>query len=291
VAISQFNDAEDDALQGLPYDAQILYLRGLRRKMDYQTGEVGRKQRVSWQGLSELLYVEPGQGCVDTGSPSRDRVKRASKWLERAGLVIMRSIQAEKHLIFFLPLADVHNSAQNKPARNQPDLPTRGKPTPDKGLQQKPDLSKVPKAAQHQYSDKTICNGYITEISMEGPEATFAKPSAEVVDHPSVSPQLALAVELRALGVDVLPLNPLLSNWISELGVTEQECREAAEVSRRYIREGVPIPAKYFDQVLRTARTKPPSGRAERRQATYDGLTGGDGANIIELRPQTVEVS
>jgi hypothetical protein len=289
MAIAQFNDTEDDALQGLPYDAQILYLRALRRRMDYATGEVGRKHRVSWQGLSETLYVEPQQGCADTGSPSRDRVKRAAKWLERAGLVIMRSIQAEKHLIFFLPLADMQKSAQNKPARNPPDHPTRTKASPDQDFQGKPDRSKEAQPAQYPLSDKTTSTGYITEISMGGMEGTSEKPSAEVVGHPSTSPQLALAVELRALGVDVLPLNPLLCNWISELAVTQQECREAAEVSRRYIREGVPIPAKYFDQVLRTARTKPPSGKQERRQAAYEGLTGGDGANIIELRPQTVE--
>jgi len=35
---SQWNDAEDEALQGLTPEAQVIYLRGFRRYMDYRTG-------------------------------------------------------------------------------------------------------------------------------------------------------------------------------------------------------------------------------------------------------------
>ncbi len=48
------NETEDDALQGRPLAAQLLYLRGLRRYMDYKTIKRG------WLGCGG---VSRGKGC------------------------------------------------------------------------------------------------------------------------------------------------------------------------------------------------------------------------------------
>ena len=45
---TQWNDQEDDALQGLPWLAQLLYLPGLRPYMDYASGVVGVERVVSY---------------------------------------------------------------------------------------------------------------------------------------------------------------------------------------------------------------------------------------------------
>lgn len=112
------SNEELDALQGLPLGAQVLYLRELRRHMDYATGVVGVARRISWQGLGEALYVEPHPGLKDSGSPGREQVRRLVKWLEKARLVRPISDMVGKQLIFRLPLAVSDDSVQKQADRN-----------------------------------------------------------------------------------------------------------------------------------------------------------------------------
>ena len=115
-----WNDGEDERLQGLPIAAQVLYLRGMRRHMDFQDGLVGMKRRISWQAIREVLYVEPHQGAGATGAPSKDQVRRLAALLERAGLVEIRSDMQSKRLVFFLPLAFTDESVQKNIATKPP---------------------------------------------------------------------------------------------------------------------------------------------------------------------------
>ncbi len=112
--VTSWSDAEDEALQGLPAAAQVLYLRGLRRWMDFQTGLVGVRRRISWQMLSETLYVEPGRGVRGTGRVHESAVRRLAGRLEAVGLVERRSVGPRDYLIFFLPLALTDESVQIK---------------------------------------------------------------------------------------------------------------------------------------------------------------------------------
>jgi len=109
---TQFNDQEDEALQGLPWLAQLLYLRGLRPYMDYASGIVGVKRGVSYQGLGETLYREPGQGKTEFGPPTLKALRHAVSLLERAGLLV--KIAADHRLIFQLVLATRDDSVQKK---------------------------------------------------------------------------------------------------------------------------------------------------------------------------------
>lgn len=107
------NDNELNALCGLSYIQQITYLRGIRPYMDRTTFMVGIKRRISYQSLAEVLYIEPHQGLKESGSPSRQQIRRAIKGLERSGLVTIHSF--DKHLILKCLLADISYCAQNKP--------------------------------------------------------------------------------------------------------------------------------------------------------------------------------
>src|SRR5690606_40713595 len=82
----QINDDEREALRGLPMLAREVYVFGIRPFMDYASGIVGVKRRISYQSISEELYVEPHQG-IKGGSPTVNELRRAIQWLERAGLV------------------------------------------------------------------------------------------------------------------------------------------------------------------------------------------------------------
>ena len=119
------NHYEQSALKRLPYLQQLTYLNELKPYVDYQTEIIGIKRRVSYQSLSEELYIEPHQGYVQSGSPSKNQIRRALSELGKAGLIEIQSL--DKQLIFKCLLLDRNNSVQNKvdtnpthqPATNQ----------------------------------------------------------------------------------------------------------------------------------------------------------------------------
>ncbi|MBB5321177.1 hypothetical protein [Marinobacter oulmenensis] len=106
---SQWNDAEDGALQGLTAEAQVIYLRGFRRYMDYASGVAGGPVRkLSYRALAELIAVDPDWGSqrkrADTPTVGRVRARVAE--LERAGLLVNHGSSRSRGLVFKLPLAD-----------------------------------------------------------------------------------------------------------------------------------------------------------------------------------------
>lgn len=114
--ITAWNDAEDGALQGLTCDAQVLYLRGLRRYMDYRTGVAGIARRIDEACLRETLEFHP-----DRGSSMRRRTDLTRQFirsrldeLRRVGLIAdVASDPGRRGYIFRLVLADTDQSAQN----------------------------------------------------------------------------------------------------------------------------------------------------------------------------------
>jgi hypothetical protein len=85
----RLNDEEEQALFALPADARVCYILGLRPYMDFATGIVGDKRRVSYQSLMELLEYEPDRGS-HLGAlcrPSLEKVRNELSRCERAGLI------------------------------------------------------------------------------------------------------------------------------------------------------------------------------------------------------------
>ncbi|WP_412755625.1 hypothetical protein [Legionella longbeachae] len=111
------NGEELAVLGGLPHIQQLTYLRGIRPYMDVKTGLVGVKRGISYQSISEQLYVELHQG-IKSQSFSRDQVRRAVSGLVRAGIIEMQSEGMQ--LILKCNLASRHFSVQNKAAINPP---------------------------------------------------------------------------------------------------------------------------------------------------------------------------
>lgn len=115
------NGEELAVMCGLPHIQQLAYLRGIRPYMDVKTGITGNKRRISYQSISEQLYIEPHQG-IKSQSFSRDQVRRAVSGLVRVGII---EVQSEgKQLILKCPLASRHFSVQNKAAINPPQKAT-----------------------------------------------------------------------------------------------------------------------------------------------------------------------
>jgi hypothetical protein len=145
------NGEELAALSGLPHIQQLAYLRGIRPYMDVKIGIVGIKRRISYQSISEQLYIESYQG-IKSQSFSRDQVRRAVAGLVRVGII---EVQSEgMQLILKCSLASRHFSVQNKAAINPPQKATINPPEKilvDKGLPedeaQNADIAEPQKAA------------------------------------------------------------------------------------------------------------------------------------------------
>jgi len=112
-------DEEMTALAGLPHASVRLYLLGLRPHMDYATGVVGAKRRISWQMLREVLYVEPHRGLEDSGTPTLGKTRRALEWLIKAGLIEdIGTKERGEAIVFRCVLAYADESVQKIPGKN-----------------------------------------------------------------------------------------------------------------------------------------------------------------------------
>ncbi len=127
---TQWNDEEDAALDYLPHLDQVIYLRGIRRRMNYRTGLAGKDWPISYAWLTQLLEVqmEPGSHAVAAPPLTRSALRASFARLERAGLV-KRIPTPERGLIFQCPLASRDQSARwrNDP-RTTPERPQGNDP-------------------------------------------------------------------------------------------------------------------------------------------------------------------
>ena len=118
--VTQWNDREDDALQGLPHLAQMIYLRCLRRYMDYVTGVVGQVRRISWQMMGEVTeIVRDAQSTLPDYRATNKELRSAIDQLVRVGLVIRIAKQNPENKFepqcYLLPLASINSNQHHDP--------------------------------------------------------------------------------------------------------------------------------------------------------------------------------
>lgn len=100
--------AEDSAMDYLPHRAQVMYLRILRRRMDFDTCIVGLTVRLSYQLIAEWLEERP---AVRSTKPlvrlSVGEIRAVFGMLERVGLIerVLNEKNEVMPLVFKLPLA------------------------------------------------------------------------------------------------------------------------------------------------------------------------------------------
>lgn len=115
--------------------------------MDFATGLVGAPHGISWQAIREDMYVEQHRGPGNTAVGSRHALRRVAAWLERVGLIEMRSNARQRLLVFYLPKAYTRSRALRKPALNPHINPPEDS---QRRYPQKPARTEVPKPAPHQ---------------------------------------------------------------------------------------------------------------------------------------------
>ncbi|QEY15484.1 hypothetical protein D0C16_05545 [Cellvibrio sp. KY-GH-1] len=98
---------EDAAMDYLPHAAQVLYLRVLRRRMDFNTGVVGITCRLSYKLIGEWLEVRPpAKSTKPIIRLTVQAIRTALEQLEKAGLI--KRVESDGEvlpLVFLLPFA------------------------------------------------------------------------------------------------------------------------------------------------------------------------------------------
>lgn len=152
MAAIKLNQAELDALSGLGHAAFRLYVAAIRPRMDYGTGEVGRRVGISWQALREWMYIEPRPG-VRAVTHTESMVRRLAKQLVKHGL--LREIGDQFRIAFQCPLADTDNSAPKKADRGSTPQRTATKPNTSNVFKETQQKSQTAKADTHPKSGKS----------------------------------------------------------------------------------------------------------------------------------------
>jgi hypothetical protein len=115
-----FNEDELEALWGLPWLPQLVYMRVIRPNMDYGTGVVGirtsRTKRISYQVIREQVEVHEKQGRNGSQQPSMSALRHAVSTLINVGLIARVTGHGDRSacLVFRCLLADVDRSVRNK---------------------------------------------------------------------------------------------------------------------------------------------------------------------------------
>jgi hypothetical protein len=141
-----WNSEEDAALDYLPYLDQVIYLRGIRRRMDYATGVAGIAHPISYLWLSQMTEVRPAPGS-HVRLPARlkkDELRSIFARLERSGLVERIRDHGLKSLVFRCLLADWDQSVSE---RSHPGAthaaPAMSHPIPGTGIPEEERRDKV----------------------------------------------------------------------------------------------------------------------------------------------------
>ena len=145
-------DQELEALTGVDYMLYVIYLH-LRQHMDYASGIVGIKRGISYQSISEALYIEPRAG-VKGGSPHKSSIRRAIDQLEKTG-IIRRGANPD-NLVFKLPFAVTDKNGLKKADTNPTPHPDTLKTASNKARKLEADTPKKQKADIPPLSDKNI---------------------------------------------------------------------------------------------------------------------------------------
>lgn len=188
--IGFWNDEEDAALQGLSLEAQVIYLRGIRRFANKE-GVAGIERRINRASLSEVCHHLPPRGSRKPESrPSWDAVRRRLDELEASGLIIPRG-----NLVFDLPFAVSDKSASGRMTRGRHDddtvLTTRTEALQDNDKERVGDtmMTRFTESDDDTTSPVTINNTYVSNargnsgsvVPLKRPVPSDYKPSRAVL--------------------------------------------------------------------------------------------------------------
>lgn len=144
------NEAEINKFYGVCEFDVKLYIT-IRKFMDGETQITGIKRGISWQSLSEEMWIDPVRGSTaSAGSPSKKKLRCAARRLLRKGLLDVLS--EDKQLIFKCVLASRGYSVKNMKGRGRAQMRATSEdqenPTNKGYFESEDSLSGIPKNAK-----------------------------------------------------------------------------------------------------------------------------------------------
>lgn len=260
----RITEVEDGALQGLSVDAQVIYLRAIRRHMDYGTGI----STVTYGQMKCVLEYIPDAGSQlparRVADISNDHIRARLAELERAGLIVAQPKRSRFEAPSFSCLRV--NPAELRPKKEPQGNPKGGAPSsaPSETLaaaRVSGEATPIGTPREPQGGNPKISGNPVGSTKNLLPNITSGtsyQHTREGGDGPT--PAGAMAVALRSAGIDVTSMHPTLLAWVSD-GFTPAQLLEAVELARVHKPAPQRIPANYLDRVLRNqAQAQPVSG-------------------------------
>ena len=243
-------DDEDAELQGTTAEAQVIYMRVIRRHMDFATGV----SAVTYGQMKAVIEYIPDKGSQ---LPAR-RVKDISNHyirarlaeLERQGLIEPLDKQsrfdAPSFRCLLAPAGEVR--VNQEPQRNRKDGTARG--TTSEPL----DVARVSgewaasgTANEPQGMNRKISGYPVENTNNPFPNDDSSTPNPRANDRVDAG---QMAVVLRQHGVNAMSTHPTVLAWATD-GYTPAQVLEAVELARLSKPPPQRIPVNYLDRILR----------------------------------------
>ena len=188
-----FNEDELEALWGLPWLPQLIYMRAIRPNMDYASGVVGirtsRTKRISYQAIREQVEVHEKQGRNSSEQPSMSALRHAVSTLINVGLIARVSGHGDRSacLVFRCLLADVDSSVRNKYDRGTTGGTTEAQQEAQQEVQQGSSIEEVSNSAGSQPEQQESAAASTTdqpgEARQTNPEKCDTPPDPDLKTH------------------------------------------------------------------------------------------------------------
>lgn len=192
-------DAELDALQGTDHSLLKLYLY-IKSFMDFESAIVGYKRRISYQSMSEHLYIDPRPG-VKGGSPHQSSIRRMIDQLLKVGL--LRKSRKDT-LVFKLPFASTYSLGQIKADRKSTPQADTVQAAPVLASSIKADSPKKAKADTPHSSLKTlILNTTTTNNLVSSDQQNLQSSSSDLIFNKKLDDQTRKAMTNLVKGFEL----------------------------------------------------------------------------------------
>ncbi|WP_439685086.1 hypothetical protein MNJPNG_06295 [Cupriavidus oxalaticus] len=182
----RINDDELAALLGEGADLFHLYIGAIRPRMNFKTGVVGLRVRLSYQALKEWTERAARPGVKYTAH-DKSKLQRMLTRLQQLGL--LRKMGGPYDLVFVCPLADRDNCDQKQADTKSIHSAKPAKPKPSKAPRQLSTAGKNAEAATHLESGNTLNPPPPTSSGLRPEEDGSIDPpapAAQEVENPNI---------------------------------------------------------------------------------------------------------
>lgn len=292
----RWNEDEDDAIDSLPLECQIIYLRVFRKHMDYATGVVGIKRTISYGQIKERLEYQPSFHSNEKRREySQGQIKRLIQKLVDAGLAerMHDTSKGVAKMVFRLPMA----CSDIEQPRHECDTATatREKPAEPRGDDANRDTSATREARHPSGSPVTQLSTEVDNVPANS-SGSKRRQWGDPVDHEMVSEMVA------AVSADLeTPVKHNANTWANDFRLMRERDGRTVEQIRYLIgwtakhsfwSDKVMSPSKLrekWDQLVKQAKNEHNQKKSRLTPGRHTGLENTSTDGLVAQEDGTYE--